>query len=72
MNRSIDEYMAQDQEYRDETDAIIKRHEERLAAAKTDEEREQLRKQMCLAFNQASYARYDRAKAQVRRDVRQK
>jgi hypothetical protein len=67
MNKSIDDHMAEDNGYRDEMDRLNDYYEKALAEAKTDEEREAIRRQAVRAYQGARYARYDRAKAKASR-----
>lgn len=63
--KSIDDHMAEDGEYREEMQRLNDRFDRELAEAKTDEEREAIRRSAVRAYQNAGYARYDRAKAKA-------
>lgn len=67
--KSIDEYMAEDRKYEDEVMRAAKEFTRRRQEAKTDEERESIRREAIGYFQGASLARYDRAKKKAYEDA---
>jgi len=65
--KSIDEHMAEDEEYREEVQELFTRFDKELAEAKTDEERKAIRREAVMAYQNANLSRYDRAKAKALR-----